>query len=242
MSANFIHSQLETVGYVLIAHNNEVLGAHYLRQLQEEVYEHGNTIFQQLNTDDAHINPGDERRIQISKDALTEESDMDIKPIDDIFETIENQIGDLFPSLHMHTPNIILSSEGCSAQVLHTDGSSAAIHSLAADIPLSVIYPLHSGTSFIVWPGSHQAVQSFLSETPDNRSAIMTDVIIPGVRITVPTNCMLVFRQDLVHAGDAYDYPNVRLHAYFDNPQVPREPNTTYWLNDDAATLMEFDN
>ena len=39
---------------------------------------------------------------------------------------------------------------------------------------------------------------------------------------------MLIFRQDLVHAGAAYAADNLRAHAFLDNKELPqRRENTT---------------
>lgn len=41
---------------------------------------------------------------------------------------------------------------------------------------------------------------------------------------------ILVFDGDVVHAGAAYERDNIRLHAYFDTPEIRREKNTTYFV------------
>ncbi len=49
---------------------------------------------------------------------------------------------------------------------------------------------------------------------------------------------MLVFRQDLAHAGEAYETGNIRLHFFLDPVGHHRTPNTTGQLSRTMRTLF----
>ena len=59
-----------------------------------------------------------------------------------------------------------------------------------------------------VWKGSHDLVWL------DGRASAAKKFF--GERVTIPPYSAMIFRQDLVHAGTAYDSENLRLHLFLD--------------------------
>jgi hypothetical protein len=51
---------------------------------------------------------------------------------------------------------------------------------------------------------------------------------IPRTQIRLNKGDVVIMRSDLLHAGSAYDEPNVRLHCYFDSDEVPRVDNKSW--------------
>jgi ectoine hydroxylase-related dioxygenase (phytanoyl-CoA dioxygenase family) len=79
-----------------------------------------------------------------------------------------------------------------------------------SDMPLLAFVGLQNDTPLRVWPGSWRALHAAWRGAP-----------LPALpsggrmhRAVVHTGDLLLFRPDLVHAGDGFDEPNFRLHAY----------------------------
>jgi hypothetical protein len=89
---------------------------------------------------------------------------------------------------------LILSKAGCAQQALHMDWDPQ--------------------------PNVHKAFACLVAL----QNETFLDVASNGGRaqIKMEEGDVLIFRADLVHAGSAYRKRNVRLHAYFDSPEVVR--------------------
>ena len=75
-------------------------------------------------------------------------------------------------------------------------------------IPLSVMMTYREPAVLNVWRASHVVVWRL--ETSNSNKKWY------GERLTIPPYSVLVFRQDLVHAGTAYNSQNLRLHFFMD--------------------------
>jgi hypothetical protein len=144
----------------------------------------------------------------------------------------------------------LIALEGCDVQPIHIDGtlgSNARKRAKAAAkafkngkgdwrVPLSILIVLEPGTTFSVMPGSQVAVWSGRIE--DFQKLELCKLILrPGQ--------IIVFRQDVIHSGDAYASDNLRLHAYLDHPHVVRPSDTTtplhsLWDSDWKITPEEW--
>lgn len=126
--------------------------------------------------------------------------------------------------------NLLQSRAGCQQQASHTDWvpTEAVAEAVAAGTPpLAVLVALMDGTTLEVWPRA-----TGLTTRLDDAQLPTTPI--PQQTVRLRPGDVLVFRPDCVHAGSAYAEPNVRLHAYFDNPLVARARNTTW-------TIKRFD-
>ena len=90
-------------------------------------------------------------------------------------------------------------------QSAHTDRAVDATNMMKKLSEVSwVICIDKEGSSLLVWPGSHD----LFTEADDNGRSIAP------VRVHLKFGQILVFRSDLVHAGDGYEAENLRLHGY----------------------------
>ena len=92
----------------------------------------------------------------------------------------------------------IASRAGCGKQPPHGDaGDEGAFEShRAADVPLSVLHAIEAHSTLLVYEQG--------CEGPERRVSMMQRDVV-------------VFVGDFVHAGDEYEKPNTRLHAYVDS-------------------------
>ena len=89
---------------------------------------------------------------------------------------------------------LIFSKAGCAQQALHMDWDPQ--------------------------PNLHKAFGCLVAL--QNATSLDTVCNDGRVQIKMEEGDVLIFRGDFVHAGSAYRKRNVRLHAYFDNPEVVR--------------------
>jgi hypothetical protein len=119
-------------------------------------------------------------------------------------------------SRDVHDLVLLESLPGCRRQAAHCDyvPSNELLKAADWEMPLLCLVALQDGTHLDLWPGSHRQQRPL------------------GARLTLNLNAgdAVLFRGDLVHAGSAYEARNLRIHAYFDHPAVPREPNRTWIL------------
>ena len=159
-----------------------------------------------------------------------------------------------FPELVATDATYILSKDASGHQGPHTDAPAGRTnhnddsdivtlcrahrrHLAAGLTPLSALVPLEDGASLIVWEGSHRiawACDKSTSHLPPQKA-----VVIP-----IPLYSMVLFRQDLVHAGDGYVASNLRGHFFLDprTGDVHRvrdvEGETTTHFMDDTFFIM----
>ena len=106
-------------------------------------------------------------------------------------------------------PVVLASAAGCPAQPPHLDYDPDLLEGVAPeDLPLGAILALEGGTKLDVY-GLYQARGKRL-------------------QAAIPEGAVLVFRGDLVHAGSAYDKPNVRVHAFLDSSVGACPRNMTF--------------
>ena len=125
------------------------------------------------------------------------------------------------PMLRAQNPVVLESIAGCHPQTPHVDSPSVIgsrrFRSKDANdvVPLSALIAVQAGTTVLVWPGSHREVQHS-SDAAWDRCAMW------GGRVEIPPSGCLLFRQDLVHAGDGFLEHNIRCHLYLDDEKAPR--------------------
>ncbi len=73
------------------------------------------------------------------------------------------------------------------------------------EVPLSVSLAYGNASTLRVWPGSHKLLEFVTLEEINDEISEKLDAATPinMVTITIPAWHMVIFRQDLVHAGDA---------------------------------------
>jgi hypothetical protein len=149
-----------------------------------------------------------------------------------------------FPDLRAVDPVYILSQANSGHQGPHTDapagrsrasGDTADIVALSrlhrqyissGKVPLSVLMPLEPGGRLLIWPGSHRVVWSTNGKAlPDHMSCDVIDV---------PLHSIVVFRQDVVHAGDGYNHSHLRSHFFLDPREGP--PHRIREITGDTVT------
>jgi len=174
-----------------------------------------------------------------------------VKSLVGLVGRISTYLRDLFPAcqLEMNDPVVITSTASCPEQEVHLDGTdyNRTQHpSWVADSergqpgPLSCIVALQPGTSILAWPGGHHLFKvDRVGPCPDTIrrdtvSQIKTMIrhsaggqLIPKRRISIPPGNIVLFRQDLPHAGSGYTGNNTRLHMYVEPKGYKRTPNAT---------------
>ena len=94
-------------------------------------------------------------------------------------------------------------------------------------VPLAVVLTFNQPGHLNVWPGSHEIVwaedekedgsedgSEDMNQHIDKAIKKGDDEVCVGRRIEIPPYHALVFRQDLVHAGTAYESDSLRMHFY----------------------------
>jgi hypothetical protein len=258
MADAFIKQQIEFVGFALIR-LEKTLSVDYedLCALKDFLVEDAARIFQERVIEDPDddvdalakkeiIKLGDQKRCQMLVEDVLENFELPEEVLE-LIGDVENQCKGIFPQLKWKTPNFLLSLDGCSKQSAHTDGYIWNIRRACDDdpssAPLSVIIPLQHDTSLLVWPGSHVTsaivADEDAGENPHIFQIIRSSSAFVGARIKIPVGFALVFRQDLIHAGDSYNESNIRVHAYLDNQKVEREEDQTFWVADEVLTMCK---
>ena len=130
---------------------------------------------------------------------------------------------------------VIRSDAGCAAQVPHCDYEPSDAFKKCGDdaVPCGFLVALQDNTHLDVWPGSHKV---HCSGDLDGPKALLR-----RKRLCLNSGDAVLFRGDLIHAGCAYDFENLRLHFYVDHPSLKRPRDRTWlvpahWLND--ATFL----
>lgn len=181
-----------------------------------------------------------------------EEHTSTVKSLVSLLGRISTYVRELFPAcqLEMNDPVVITSTASCPEQEVHLDGTDynrtqhpswVANCERGQPGPLSCILALQPGTSILAWPGGHHLFKvDRVGPCPDTirrdtvlqfKSVISRDPAggqrIPKRRISIPTGHILLFRQDLPHAGSGYTCNNTRLHMYVEPKGYKRTPNAT---------------
>jgi hypothetical protein len=110
-----------------------------------------------------------------------------------------------FPDLVSAGSTCIVAADECNHQRPHRDIAISSEYQQHLDrggsVPLSVLVALQSQTTLRVWRASH---------LPLTQDPIKMEVI------TIPPYNAIVFRQDLIHAGDSFVSMNIRIHMFLD--------------------------
>lgn len=142
----------------------------------------------------------------------------------------------LFPKLHAKDESLLCSKPSNMRQVIHCDydvkTESKSLFMDSGEPPLGILIALQDQTKLLVFPKSHNYVWKIL-ETPEGKYPRYKPIT--GIIVDIPRYSAIIFRQDLVHAGDAYDHVNVRLHIYLDRidvePTLMRERDSTFLID-----------
>jgi len=136
------------------------------------------------------------------------------------------------PSLQCTGSVVLYSESDCKQQIIHIDGAYDDLTSLKARSsedtmpPLGVLIAVERGTALRIWPGGHRL---FSAEQPPykppNRGIV--NPAINMAHVYVPPYNMLIFRQDIPHAGENYLNNNIRIHLYYDIGGYQRPTNST---------------
>jgi hypothetical protein len=171
---------------------------------------------------------GDRKRLMLPVDP-------DTTPIAHVYQRAVVLLNCLFPHLKCVDATLLLSLEHCSPQVPHCDGSiGSTLYKIQFEqgvVPLSAFIAFQASTTLRVWRASHKRIWEFYDfSVPSEHSAVTR----PGedgcstlahlqrhVELSVPAFSLVVFRQDLVHAGSGYSEDNIRMHFYLDPVNGP---------------------
>ena len=127
---------------------------------------------------------------------------------------LQTRLASIAGSRDVHDLVLLESLPGCRLQAAHCDyvPTEELLKAMDWEIPLLCLVALQPNTHLDLWPGSHR------QQRP----------LGPRLTLNLGIGDAVLFRGDLVHAGSAYEERNLRIHAYFDHPAVPREPNRTW--------------
>ena len=144
-------------------------------------------------------------------------------PVVDAFVAVFRR---LLPTLEPRNIVALSSTAGGHPQVPHVDtptaiGSRRYKNEDPNDVvPLAALVSLQAGTTVHVWPGSHREVQH-------GSDVAWSGVVHWSTRLELPKDSCLLFRQDLVHAGDGFVEDNVRCHFFLDDKAAPLRDTKT---------------
>jgi hypothetical protein len=168
--------------------------------------EHGEEIFNNASLEVGEAKKNDNRRRQLAFSTMKSLEGYEV--VRQFEDALLLKLRQQFTRHHADSMIVLLSLEGCQAQLSHTDYSDVMLKSALesgddAKMPLACLVALQNGTAFDVWPGAIRFDSSRSFE---------------HLRVILNAGDMLIFRGDLVHAGAAtgVDCRNVRVHAYLD--------------------------
>lgn len=172
----------------------------------------GNTDVKVIDT----VSVGDEKR-------LIYYFDEEKKPKS--FNDIDCMMKTLYPSLYPSSPAVIISKANCQRQARHLDwsGMNSALVSVGCiqDAPVSVLIAIQEESTIDIWPKSHLVIQKYMKLKAKNKSKETIRQWAAGIskihaiQESIPKGFMVVFRQDVVHAGSAYRRANKRIFQYY---------------------------
>ena len=170
------------------------------QEIIEAIFDKGSFIV----NNSANGSPGDYSRLMMGVEPRDAPRKMAMKVVRKLTRT--------FPHLKLGKATYLTSREHGHDQLPHIDVSdpneTLRAYVEKQMVPLSVIITYKEPAVLNIWRGSHKVVWSEPGVGPKGRCL--------GERIVIPPYSAMVFRQDLVHAGTAYDSPNLRLHFFLD--------------------------
>lgn len=143
-------------------------------------------------------------------------------------ERVKSIVAVTFPTLIPRDLIFLLSLAGCSAQDAHADGVPSKDFYQSSPTPLSALISIHDSTTLNIWPKSHLLAHH--SATEHGNTTVPFDLITCEI-ISIPAGHVCFFRQDLIHAGSAYEKDNVRMHIMFDHPDVIRQSDSVFVIS-----------
>lgn len=136
-----------------------------------------------------------------------------------IMKKINYIMGILYPKLEATDKSLLCSKPSKMKQAIHCDfylkQENKVLFVDNDNPPLGVLVALQHDTKLLVYPKSHTLIWKIVDVISGNSTCKNLHAI-QGVTISIPKNSFCVFRQDLVHAGEAYDIKHLRFHIYFD--------------------------
>ncbi len=151
-------------------------------------------------------------------------------PVVNFVAHAEDLLEAAFPKLEVTDPSYLLSHGGGDHQEPHVDAPAGLAPSddpeaqelfLKSEhhrslvtrhgktVPLSALIALQASTTVTIWPFSHQIVWARDEDVPPGFT-------MSSVTLQLQPHQMVVFRQDIVHAGDNYSEANARVHVFLD--------------------------
>lgn len=161
---------------------------------------------------------------------------------DDVLVTVDGVVFGIYPELESRRPaEVLASGAGCLPQTPHADGDrSGRLGKLSEKIatavlsnedtsgliaPLSAVIALSQPATMLLSPYSRVEENALLK--PESKR-VYPKKLKSMLRIRIPAWHCILFRQDVVHAGDGYDQAHVRLHSYYEIPGWTVKPDTTW--------------
>jgi hypothetical protein len=122
----------------------------------------------------------------------------------------------LYPRSTANDWHVLKSTIGGRKQSPHTDYTFLSDCQLTAqeDLPAGMIVSLQDDTRLLSYGWNKIAADREDEEI-----------------IVLQAGDIILFRGDLIHAGDAYQTTNIRIHAYLDVDGVPRQRNQTHFVD-----------
>lgn len=154
----------------------------------------------------------------------------------------------LYPSLKPKDESLIVSLPSEMRQSIHCDYDvrpevKGIFFDQTREPPLGVLVALQPNTKLLVFPKSHKLIWTLL-ETKTSKIPSLKLQPINGIVVDIPQYSAVIFRQDLVHAGECYSEENLRIHIYFDrilrDGKLMRKRDTTFPITQigDAAVKL----
>ena len=195
--------EIEDFGFTFLDYvregGNSITADKRARQV-EAMLDEGSFIVNNL----ADGTPGDHTRLMMEVEPNNIPGKMAMK--------VARKLRRTFPYLKLGKATFLSSLEHGHDQLPHIDVSNPTEtlrgYIEKKMIPLSVMMTYREPAVLNVWRGSHEVVWR-LDTSNSNKKWY-------GERLTIPPYSVLVFRQDLVHAGTAYNSQNLRLHFFMD--------------------------
>ena len=129
------------------------------------------------------------------------------------------------PHVSLSDAVFLISEAGCKRQSPHCDWDPVDPVFRSMVVPCGVVWSLQNHTFLVVWPGSWRLFQT----APVSSCPLLSESI-----VEMNAGDVLIFRGDLVHAGNCYADRNIRMHAYGDVSRVARVPDYTFLLEESA--------
>lgn len=215
MSFNTIEELMASEHYVVFRRFLP-LPAGIVARVREEVLERISLMETVFNGGGEGEN-GDSKRLQIHV-----ERNMWPADCTKFFDSVTKALLNVMPRRAPNDMVVLYSMAGCQKQGAHSDWTADELANVVNDgvfggYSVGCLLSLEPDTSLLVWPGSSCLVDG--DDAQDDRPQ----------RVILQPGDLLMFRADLVHAGDAYPYEsNMRLHVYGDSRKIKRSKNTTY--------------